>query len=62
MVESRLPAEEPWRIFRIMAEFVEGFDELSNVGAAVSIFGFAFKKNTEDSRQTPAAFMIEYLA
>ena len=36
-----MPAEEPWRIFRIMAEFVEGFDELSNIGPAVSIFGSA---------------------
>jgi uncharacterized protein (TIGR00730 family) len=38
---SRLPAEEPWRIFRIMAEFVEGFEELASVGPAVSIFGSA---------------------
>lgn len=38
---SHLPAEEPWRIFRIMAEFVEGFDELSRIGPAVSIFGSA---------------------
>jgi len=30
---------EPWRIFRIMGEFVEGFDELSDVPDAVSIFG-----------------------
>ncbi|HPY76419.1 MAG TPA: TIGR00730 family Rossman fold protein [Anaerohalosphaeraceae bacterium] len=34
-------AEETWRVFRIMAEFVEGFDELSRVGPAVSIFGSA---------------------
>ena len=34
-----LSTEEPWRIFRIMAEFVEGFDELATVGPAVSIFG-----------------------
>ena len=38
---SHLPAEEPWRIFRIMAEFVEGFEELSSIGPAVSIFGSA---------------------
>ena len=28
-----------WRIFRIMAEFVEGFETMSKVGKAVSIFG-----------------------
>jgi len=38
---SYMPAEEPWRIFRIMAEFVEGFDELARIGPAVSIFGSA---------------------
>ncbi|MDE2222150.1 MAG: TIGR00730 family Rossman fold protein [Candidatus Omnitrophica bacterium] len=31
--------EDPWRIFRIMAEFVDGFEELKNIGPAVSIFG-----------------------
>ena len=36
-----MSSEEPWRIFRIMAEFVEGFDELSTIGPAVSIFGSA---------------------
>ena len=36
-----MPSEEPWRIFRIMAEFVEGFEELASVGPAVSIFGSA---------------------
>ena len=32
-------AQETWRVFRIMAEFVEGFEELSKIGPAVSIFG-----------------------
>lgn len=31
--------EDPWRVFRIMSEFVEGFEVLSEVGKAVSIFG-----------------------
>jgi uncharacterized protein (TIGR00730 family) len=33
--------DDSWRIFRIMAEFVEGFEVLSGVGKAVSIFGSA---------------------
>ena len=33
--------EDPWRIFRIMSEFVDGFEELSNVRDAVTIFGSA---------------------
>jgi len=32
-------SEDPWRVFRIMAEFVEGFEVLSKIGPAVSIFG-----------------------
>ncbi len=31
--------EDPWRIFRIMSEFVEGFDELSDIKRAVAVFG-----------------------
>src|SRR5436190_9457868 len=33
--------EDPWRIFRIMAEFVDSFETLSKVGPAVTIFGSA---------------------
>jgi uncharacterized protein (TIGR00730 family) len=47
MAKSRRPKqvpdlemmEDPWRIFRIMAEFVDGFEELKDIGKAVSIFG-----------------------
>ena len=41
MSEFYVSAEETWRIFRIMAEFVEGFEELATIGPAVSIFGSA---------------------
>jgi uncharacterized protein (TIGR00730 family) len=33
--------EDPWRIFRIMAEFVESFETMSAAGPAVTIFGSA---------------------
>jgi uncharacterized protein (TIGR00730 family) len=32
---------DPWRVLRIQAEFVEGFDALAAVGPAVTIFGSA---------------------
>ena len=33
-----------WRVFRIMGEFVDGFEKLSEVGPCVSIFGSARTK------------------
>ena len=36
--------EDPWRIFRIMAEFVDSFQIMSQVGPAVTIFGSARTK------------------
>lgn len=33
-----------WRVFRIMAEFVEGFETLARLGPAVSVFGSARTK------------------
>lgn len=33
--------EDPWRVFKIMAEFVESFDTLSRLPPAVTIFGSA---------------------
>jgi uncharacterized protein (TIGR00730 family) len=32
---------ESWRVFKIMSEFVEGFEQLSHIKPAVSIFGSA---------------------
>lgn len=36
-----LKGDQSWRIFRIISEFTEGFDELSDLGDAISIFGSA---------------------
>ncbi len=34
--------EDPWRIFRIMAEFVDSFESLSSVGPAVTVFAVSY--------------------
>ena len=34
-------ASDSWRIFKIMSEFVEGFEKLQRIGPCVSIFGSA---------------------
>jgi len=42
------PVKDLWRIFRVMAEFVEGFDELGSIGPAVSFFGSARAKPDQE--------------
>jgi uncharacterized protein (TIGR00730 family) len=44
---------DPWRVLRIMGEFVQGFDTLAEVGKAVTIFGSA--RVTEDDPMYQAA-------
>ncbi|HVQ76942.1 MAG TPA: TIGR00730 family Rossman fold protein, partial [Candidatus Binatia bacterium] len=34
-------ADDPWRVLRIMGEFVEGFETLAGLGPAVAVFGSA---------------------
>ena len=34
-------SEDPWRVLRIQAEFVDGFDALATLGPAVTVFGSA---------------------
>lgn len=41
---SEIKAESSWLIFKIMSEFVHGFDKLPEVGPCVSIFGSARTK------------------
>ncbi len=52
-------AEDPWRVFRIMSEFVEGFEVLSELGKAVSIFGSSRTK--PDNKYYKLAEEIAYL-
>ena len=45
LLESPRPDEfthtDPWRVFRIMGEFVEGFDQLATLSRGIAIFGSA---------------------
>ena len=43
--------EDTWRVFRIMAEFVEGFETLSRLGPAVAVFGSARTKKDNEFYQ-----------
>lgn len=38
---NEIKSEDSWRIFKIMSEFVEGYEKLSRIGPCVSIFGSA---------------------
>jgi uncharacterized protein (TIGR00730 family) len=59
----RYPIEEvtvrdSWRIFRILSEFVEGFEELNEIHPAVAVFGSARSK--PGSPDYEAAFQMGY--
>ena len=45
-MEQEFLAQDPWRVFRIMSEFVDGFEMMAQVPPGVSVFG--------SSRATPA--------
>lgn len=40
-VDHSMLTRESWKIFQIMAEFVDGFEQLSSIKPSVSIFGSA---------------------
>src|SRR5882724_1180575 len=52
---------DPWRVLRIMGEFVEGFDTLSDVRNAVTIFGSA-RTPTDDPYYEQAIATAKLLA
>ncbi len=52
---------DPWRVFRVMSEFVEGFDALAHIPPSVAIFGSARTK-PEDPSYTAATETARLLA
>ena len=43
-IGSQLDFSEPWSIFRVMSDFVNGYDSLKEVGPSVTVFGSARTK------------------
>lgn len=39
--ESKISTSDAWRVFRILSEFVSGFEIMANLGPSVSVFGSA---------------------
>lgn len=40
-VDKQMFTHDSWRVFRIISEFVDGFETMTNIGPSVSIFGSA---------------------
>jgi hypothetical protein len=51
--QAEFTRHDPWRVLRILGEYVHGFDELAEVGAAVAVFGSA--RTTEQDPMYQAA-------
>ncbi|HET8828075.1 MAG TPA: TIGR00730 family Rossman fold protein [Pelobium sp.] len=49
---QEIKVTDSWQIFKIMAEFVDGFEKLARIGPCVSIFGSARTKNENKYYQT----------
>ncbi len=60
-VVDALSIDESWRMFRIMAEFVEAIEELSQLGYAVSIFGSS-RVTPQDEYYKKAVYLAKRLA
>lgn len=59
--EDEYKTSDSWRVFRIMGEFVEGFDDLATITQGVSIFGSA-RTHEEDEMYIAAMETARLLA
>ena len=55
---AEVQISDSWRIFKILSEFVEGFEKLSRIGPCVSIFGSA--RTTPENKYFKLAEDIAY--
>ena len=55
---NEIKTSDSWQIFKIMAEFVEGFEKMASIGPCVSIFGSA--RTSPDHRYYKLAEDIAY--
>jgi len=53
---NQIKTNDSWAIFKIMGEFVNGFERMSNIGPCVSIFGSA--RTAEDDKYYKLAVSI----
>ena len=58
-LRRQLDFSEPWSIFRMMADFVKGFDELKDIGPSVTFFGSA--RLTRENRYYKTAEKLAYM-
>ena len=56
---NAIKTSDSWQIFKIMSEFVEGFEKMSKIGPCVSVFGSARTKS--DNKYYQQADEIGYL-
>ena len=55
LVNDSLLARESWKVFQVMAEFVEGYERLVNIRPSVSVFGSARSKPGDNLYQLAEA-------
>lgn len=58
-LRRELDFSDPWRIFKVMSDFVTGFDNLKELGPAVTIFGSA--RVSEENRYYKQARQLGFL-
>ncbi len=56
---NEIQTMDSWRVFKIISEFVEGFEKLARIGPCVSVFGSA--RTADDNRYYKIAEDLAYL-